>query len=113
MNNDDLIRLRHMADAAREALGFARGRTRADLDSDRMLLRALTKTIEIVGEAAASVSPEARSGTPAIPWPGIVTMRNRLVHGYFDINKDIVWSTVTADLPTLLEELDKILPSAP
>ena len=86
MNNDDLVRLRHMADAAREALEFAAGRTRTDLDMDRMLVRALTKDIEIVGEAAARVTLETRQAIPSIPWQSIVTMRNRLIHGYFDID---------------------------
>jgi len=60
MNEADHVRLRHMADAATEALGFARGRSRGDLDTDRMLLRALVKDVEIIGEAAANVSEETR-----------------------------------------------------
>jgi uncharacterized protein with HEPN domain len=113
MNAADLIRLRHMADAAREALEFAEDRTRGDLDSNLMLLRALIKDIEIVGEAATNVSAESRRDAPTIPWQAIVTMRNRLIHGYFDVDRDIVWSTVTADLPALLAELKKILPASP
>ncbi len=56
MNEPDKIRLRHMVDASREAICFARGRTRSELDSDRMLVLALVKAVEIVGEAAAQVS---------------------------------------------------------
>lgn len=109
MNSDDVIRMRHMADAALEAIQFAAGRTRADLEIDRMLVRALTKDVEIVGEAAARVTPETRLAIPSIPWQSIVTMRNRLIHGYFDIDLDIVWSTVTED-PPLLSALRNILP---
>jgi len=56
MRKDDTIRLRHMLDAAQEAMGFVQGRTRADLNDDRKLVLALVKDIEIIGEAAYQVS---------------------------------------------------------
>jgi uncharacterized protein with HEPN domain len=111
MNKDDLIRLHHMLDAAREATSFAQNRTRSDLDSDRMLALSLLKLIEIIGEAAASVSKESRSQSSQIPWPSMVRMRNRLVHAYFDIDLDRVWDTVMADLPPLIAELEQIIGS--
>ena len=86
MRRDDEIRLRHMADAAREARSFAAGRSRADLDRDRMLLLSLVKEIEIIGEAASKVSQETRDAVPDIPWPDLTGMRHRLIHAYFDIN---------------------------
>ncbi len=94
MRADDLVRLRHMLDAAREALRFCEGRLRADLGSNRMLLLSVVKSIEIVGEAATQISPESRRELPDIPWDDIVGTRNRLVHAYFRINLDIVWQTV-------------------
>jgi uncharacterized protein with HEPN domain len=105
MQRDDSIRLRHMQDAAEEAIEFARGRTRADLDADRMLVLALVKEIEIIGEAAFRMSPRTRDQLPEIPWDDVIGMRHRLVHAYFDINLDILWRTVLADLPTLLQLL--------
>ena len=83
-----------MLDAAREAVSFARGRTRGDLNADRQLVLSLVKDIEIVGEAATRVSEPARRRLPEMPWERIVGMRNRLVHAYFDVNLDIVWKTV-------------------
>jgi uncharacterized protein with HEPN domain len=68
MDRDDAVRLRHMLDAAREAVEFVRGRTRADLNGDRKLVLALVKDIEIIGEAACQVSPAARQQTPEVPW---------------------------------------------
>jgi uncharacterized protein with HEPN domain len=94
-----------MLDATRDALSFAKGRTRKDLDTDRQLLLALVKCFEIIGEAAGQVSAEARSEVADLPWRDIVDMRHRLVHGYYDINHDIVWSTVQDDLPALAEIL--------
>ena len=109
MRKDDEIRLRHMLDAAREAVGFARRRTRGDLDEDRQLLLALLKDVEIVGEAAMQVTEPTRQRLPEIPWARIVGMRNRLVHAYFDINLDIVWNTVQGDLPELISLLERAI----
>lgn len=100
-----------MRDAGREALRFAAGRTRADLDTDRQLLLSIVKDVEIVGEAASRMSPELRERHPELPWAAIVAMRNRLIHAYFDIDHDIVWNTVLADLPPLLSAIEAILES--
>lgn len=102
----DVVRIRHMVGACREAMTFCQGRDRSDLDSDRMLARAVVKAIEIVGEAASKVSAETRSGMPGVPWAEIVTMRHRLTHTYFDIDLDIVWNTTTLDLPPLVSDLE-------
>jgi len=109
MRKDDDIRLRHMLDAARQALEFVRGRTRADLDADRMLVLASVKAIEIVGEAANQVSESCRNRCPGIPWADLVGMRNRLVHAYFDINLDVLWQTVHNDIPQLITALGPVL----
>lgn len=98
-----------MVDAAEHALAFVQGRDRADLDSDVMLRLALTRAVEIVGEAAAQVSDAGRTEFPDVPWPHIVGMRNRLVHAYFDINPDILWDTVLLALPQLLAQLRGLL----
>jgi uncharacterized protein with HEPN domain len=106
MNAADRVRLRHMVDGARQATEFAQGRTRADLDSDQMLLRALTQCLTIVGEAASKVSPKGRDAVPSLLWRDIIGMRNWLVHAYFDIDVDTVWDTVTDDLPPLISTLE-------
>ena len=110
MSKDDLIRLRHMLDSAREAISYAAGRERTELNENRMLVHSLVRCVMIVGEAAASVSPGCRAQLPGIAWADIVGMRNRLVHAYFDINLDLVWDTVTDDLPALIAELEKVTP---
>ena len=74
-----------------------------------MLVLALVKSIEIIGEAASRVSAEARAEVPAIPWQQMVAMRNRLIHAYFDVNLDILWDTVQTELPPLVVELDRAL----
>ena len=94
-----------MVDAAEQALSFVQGRLRADLDADAMLRLALTRAVEIVGEAAAQVTDAGRAELPDVPWPQVIGMRNRLVHAYFDINGDILWDTVLIALPLLLVQL--------
>jgi uncharacterized protein with HEPN domain len=94
-----------MIQAAETACNFILGRTRGELDTDQMLLFALVRAVEIVGEAASRVSPASRQAAADIPWTLIVSMRNRLVHGYSDINHDVVWKTATEELPELLPKL--------
>lgn len=110
MHKDDEVRLRHMLDAAKEAVSFSTGKSRSALDSDRMLVLALVKDIEMIGEAASKVSEETQAVYRDIPWPELIGMRNRLIHAYFDINLDIVWQTVVEDLPLLLSKLEVVLP---
>jgi len=110
MPSSDDIRLHHMRDAAREAIGLSQGRSRQDLDIDRLLNLGLVRLLEIIGEAARGVSAACREAHPEIPWKTIAGMRDRLIHGYFDINLDIVWRTVLEDLPALLTQLQDILP---
>ena len=111
MRKDDTIRLRHMLDAAQEAMGFVQGRTRADLNDDRKLVLALVKDIDIIGEAAYQVAEIARDQLQDIPWNDIIGMRHRLVHAYFDINLDILWRTVQEDLPALIAVLGPLVPA--
>ena len=108
MRKDDVIRFRHMLDAAREAVEFVRGRSRADLNGDRQLVLALVKDIEILGEAAYQVTPDTRDQTPGVPWDDMIAMRHRLVHAYFDIDLDILWKTAQDDLPRLIAELERV-----
>jgi uncharacterized protein with HEPN domain len=111
MQKSDIIRLRHMLDAAKDAASFIQEEDRISLDEDRKLVLALMKSIEIIGEAATKITKECQEDLPQIPWPNIIGMRNRLIHAYFDVNLEILWKTVTEDLPVLIDELEKILPS--
>lgn len=106
---DDRTRLRHMLVHAEEATEMARGRSRADLDSDRKLNLSLVRLMEIIGEAASRVSPETREGIATIPWPDVIGLRNRLVHGYDKVDFDVLWDIVQYDLPPLIMSLRRNL----
>lgn len=89
---------------------MAHGRKRSDLDSHRMLQLALTRLVEIIGEAASRVSMPTRENHREIPWPDIVGMRSRLIHGYDDVvDLNLLWDTVEADLPPLITQLAAII----
>ncbi len=96
---DDLTRLKHIRDAAKEALFFVSNRTREDLDNDRMLSLALVRLIEIVGEAANNVSEYNQTKYSKIPWRQMIGMRNRIIHAYFEVDLEIIWQVITQDLP--------------
>jgi uncharacterized protein with HEPN domain len=95
-----------MLDHAKEAVAMASGRTRGDLDTDRQLNLSLVRLLEIVGEAAGRVRAEERARNPAIPWPEIIGLRNRLIHGYDSVDFDVLWQIVSSDLPALIAALE-------
>lgn len=107
--HDDQVYLKHMLDHAREAVEMVAGKAQADLGRNRMLELALTRLIEIIGEAATRISSEMKSGNPQVPWREIIGMRNRLTHGYDTVDLKALWDTITEDLPPLITDLEKII----
>ena len=102
----DIVRMLDMREAAQRTITYC-----ADLDYDAFLRDtktqdAVVRNIEILGEAAKGVSEETRRRFTAIPWRSVAGMRDRLIHDYRGVNWDIVWDTVTRDLPKLLAALD-------
>lgn len=82
MSPEDLTRMGHMLESAREAVALIKNKCRQDLDAERILSLALVRLLEIVGEAASRVSNTTRLQFSDIPWAQIVSLRNRLIHGY-------------------------------
>lgn len=101
-----------MLDAARQALLFCANRRREDLDGDVQLTLALTRLVEILGEAAKNVSPEERARLPQVPWRAIAGTRDRLAHAYFDVDLDQLWQIVSVDLGPLAATLEVALSPA-
>jgi len=109
--HDDIVRLQHMLEHAREAVAMIESKDRTNLQRERMLELSLIRLIEVVGEAATRVTPEGQEKYPSIPWSQVVSMRNRLIHGYDQVDLNILWDTIEDDLPPLIAELEKILES--
>lgn len=106
---DPLVTLRQMRDHAAEAVALVAHRRRRDLDTDRVLMHALTRLVEVVGEAASRVPRELQAKHDAIPWADVIGMRHRLIHSYDQVDLDVLWATLDDDLRTLIKQLDRIL----
>lgn len=109
MPRDPAIRFADMLEFATKAHRKANA-TQLDIflqDEDQQVV--VAHWILLLGEAAARIDEEARARYPALPWPQILGMRNRLVHEYFSIDAQIVWKTATQSLPPLIAQLEKIV----
>lgn len=89
----------------------ARGRDRFDADEDLQIV--LTHLVQVIGEAASRVSGELVESQPAVPWRQVIGMRNRVVHDYFEVDLDILWVAVTADVPALADQISAVLAELP
>lgn len=106
--------LGHMLEAARLARTYVEGMSKEDFLDDKRTQQAIILNIVVIGEAATKLSkeyPEFISQHSDVPWRNIKGMRNRIAHGYFDINLDVVWDTVREALPQFIEQLSGILDS--
>ncbi len=106
---DDRTSLKDMLSHACEAVELLGDASRDDLGCARVIQLALTRLIEILGEAANRVSLETQKRNSNIPWSQIIGMRNRLIHGYDVIDYDLLWDTVTNDLPPLIQALQQAI----
>jgi uncharacterized protein with HEPN domain len=100
-----------MLENARLALDFMRGKSRDDLSRDTLLAYAVVRALEVIGEAANSVTDDPQNLLLEIEWGNIIGMRNRMVHGYDNINFDIVWAVITTKLQPLITALLPLLRS--
>lgn len=107
--HDDVTRLHHMLNHAREAVELLSDKSLEDLEADRVLQLALVRLVEVVGEAATRVSDEGQRRYGCIPWQQARGTRKRLVHGYDTVDLRVLWDTITDDLPPLIAELERIL----
>lgn len=109
MEERDRDRLQHILAAARRARQLVEGRSRSALDEDDVLGFALTHLLEILGEAAKAVTPATRGEYVDIPWNEMAATRDRLIHGYFSVDLDIIWTIIESDLPAVIESLKRAL----
>ncbi|MDR0634294.1 MAG: DUF86 domain-containing protein [Azoarcus sp.] len=112
MNEDRLSDyLDHMRQAATDACAFVEGLAKDDFLEDKRTHQAVVMSLVIIGEAATKVMDGYAEFTQMhteVPWRSMRGMRNRIAHGYFDINLDVVWDTVQTALPALLQQLSAI-----
>lgn len=109
---DDVVRLRDMLDAAQAAIRVLGDHTAEELERTEVLALAVPHAVEIVGEAASRVSRAFCAAHPEIAWREVTGMRHRIVHDYFAVDYQRLWDTVHADLPPLIEQLQRLLEDA-
>lgn len=101
--------LRHILQEADFLVGIAPRLTRALLEEDPVLQRAVVRSLEIIGEATKRVPAELRDANPRIQWRSMARMRDRLVHDYFGTDLDIVWDVLQHKIPALRDEVRRVL----
>jgi uncharacterized protein with HEPN domain len=101
--------LRDMLDHSQEILAFTEGKTRLDIENDRLLGLAVIRLFEVIGEAANRIPRDERLAYSSIPWNEIINLRNRLIHSYDSVDFDIIWKIIQRDLPALISGLKEIL----
>ncbi|MGC2785488.1 MAG: DUF86 domain-containing protein [Roseiarcus sp.] len=97
--------------AASDALRFVDGMNKEDFLADKRTQQAVVMSLVIIGETSARIMDrhsEFVAGNPEIPWRGMRGMRNRVAHGYFDVNLDVVWDTIQIALPDLLSRFERL-----
>ena len=109
MNERDELRLRHIVDAAQRIAGYLRGADQAAFLGNPMMQDAVIRNLEIIGEACVNLSAELTQGHAAVPWQKASGIRNRLVHGYFDVDLRIVWQTAVESLPGFAKQVKALL----
>lgn len=112
MSRDDAVLL-DMLIAARRAVEFSDGVTRDQLGSDLKTLSAILHQLLVLGEAAKRLSEVFRDAHPESPWKAIAGMRDRIIHGYDDVDLGEVWRTIENDLPALISTLQELVPQPP
>lgn len=106
-NSEDY--LQDILDAINAAQQFVAGITFHEFEQDQKTIFAVTRAIEIVGEAAKNVSSDLQSQYPALPWKSMAGMREKLIHHYFSVNLTVLWDTVQQDLPNLKLQISQLL----
>jgi uncharacterized protein with HEPN domain len=98
-----------MRDAADKILRYTMG-GRAAFFADPMIQDAVIRNLEVMGEAVRKVPESTRSAYPEIPWRPIAGTRDRVIHGYFTVDLEIVWEIVETELPSLRERFVALAP---
>jgi uncharacterized protein with HEPN domain len=109
MSRSPLEYVQHILDETEYLVKHAVGLSKEKFIQDDTLRRAFVRSIEIIGEATKNIPDEFKQKYAQIDWRPMASMRDRLIHGYFGVDYDIVWDVVINEIPILRQEVEKIL----
>jgi uncharacterized protein with HEPN domain len=109
MSRSETEYLRHIQDEAHYLAEASREVSWDEFSSDETLKRAFVRSIEVIGEATKNLSDDFRDRYPEVEWRSMAGMRDRLIHGYFGVDYEIVWEVATEKAPELREAIGVIL----
>ena len=104
MKKDDCVYLHHIIDAFLQIEHYTDGVTYEEFLSNRLLQDGVIRQLEVMGEAARNLSEDLRNEYPIIPWRQMISLRNRMIHAYFNVNLQIIWEIIQGDIPNLKQE---------
>jgi len=106
---DDLVYLQHILDSIKWIENYVSDISQEQFLEDHLVQDAVIRQIEIIGEASKKISDSLQLVYLLIPWKDIAGMRNKLIHGYFGVDIEAVWKTVSTDIPLLKAQIDNII----
>ena len=109
MKKDDSVYLRHIIDALLQIERYTDGVTHEEFLSNSLLQDGVIRQLEVMGEAARNLSEDLRNEYPKIPWRQMISLRNRMIHAYFNVNLQIIWEIIQGDIPNLKQETKHVL----
>ena len=111
IERDETVYLRHMLDAIDRIAQYVGGNDKAEFWASELLQDGIIRQLEILGEAAGRVSRETCAAHPDVPWPKITGLRHRLIHDYFEVDRNMVWRVATVDVPEVRPRVEAVLRS--
>jgi uncharacterized protein with HEPN domain len=112
MKKNDQVYLNHIRDAINQIETYTAGLSYPEFAANRLVQDGVIRQLEIIGEASHNLSEALRAERADLPWPQIISLRNRLIHAYFDVNLGIVWDIVQNDIPALKDKVSSIISSS-
>ncbi|MGB7570429.1 MAG: DUF86 domain-containing protein [Methanothrix sp.] len=109
MKKDDTVYLRHIIDAFLQIERYTNGVTYEEFLSNSLLQDAVIRQLEVMGEAARNLSADLQNEYLAIPWRQMISLRNRMIHAYFNVNLQIIWEIIQGDIPNLKQDMMRVL----
>ena len=109
MKKDPEIYLGHILEAIEKIKRFSKDMDRDEFLENDLVMDAIVRNIEIIGEATKNLPEEFKKENPEIPWKDIAGMRDRIVHFYFGLDFEVIWDTVQIDIPDLEKKIRKAL----